>query len=180
MKKRTLIGILFLMLTCAGYVAAQTKSQPNFSGTWLLDRSKSKMSPYDYNPASPAADPKQKESDLMTIEHLGPKFTTTEKHITETFDDSGALIDKNEFQLAEFTYFTDGRGEKNILGPYILRSGVTKQAGRKITTTITMDEKKGEYYVFEFSLSKDGKELTIQNYFIAFPVIGKKIYRKIE
>lgn len=194
MKARISIGLLFLMLTCAGYVSAQKSGKPNFSGTWLLDRSKSKVSPFESKPASPAVDPKRKESDLIVIEHIDPKFTALEKQITETFDDSGALIDKNEFIVSNLTYFTDGRGEKNTFQSNQFHSSETKQSGRKITVTITVDEKKRKYSIFEFSLSKDGKELTIQNsgyeahydtttrkdYFFAFPVTGKKTYRKIE
>ena len=162
MKARTFIGILFLTLACAGYVSAQTKSKPDFSGTWLLDRSKSKVSPFESKPASPAADPKRKESDLIIIEHVDLKFTATEKQITETFDDSGALIDKKEFVLSNLTYFTDGRGEKNTFQSNQLHASETKQTGRKIIVTITVDEKKRKYSVFEFSC-KGWKGITIQN-----------------
>jgi hypothetical protein len=193
MKGRISIGILFLMLICAGYVSAQKNGKPDFSGTWLLDRSKSKVSPFESKPASRAADPRRKESDLIIIEYLDPKFTAIEKQIIENFDDSGALIDKNEFVLSNLTYFTDGRGEKNTFQSNQFHSSETKQAGRKIIVTINVDEKKRKYSVFEFSLSKDEKELTIQNsgyevhydtttrrdYFFAFPVTGKKTYRKI-
>lgn len=179
---------VLLSFICVGSAAAQ---KPDFSGTWLLDKSKSKDPFAKSSKTAPAADPKVKESDVIVIEHLDPEFTATEKQIVEKLDDAGAVVGKSELMLTKVTYFTDGRGEINPLNG---RSSKTKITGRKIVVTVTVDEKDRKYSVFELTFSKDGKEMTIINsgyqinydsttrrdYFFAFPISGKKVYTRVD
>src|SRR5262245_23157326 len=94
-KKTSILGFILLAFVYIGQASAQKSDKPNFSGTWTLDTRKSKdFPPKSRKEKAQPADSRLKESSVIIIEHLGAKLTTTEKQITETLDDKGAIIDK--------------------------------------------------------------------------------------
>ncbi len=138
MKKA--LAIAGLMALVAGPAWAQAK--PNFSGTWVLDLSKS-----DFG-QMPLPD-----SIVSVIEHKEPKVK-----VTTTQKGQGGEI-TNERQLT-----TDGKENMNKfrtqLGLQDVKS-TTKWNGRTLTTSFTFEAQGTVSVTDNWDVSADGKVLTI-------------------
>jgi hypothetical protein len=134
------LAIAGLMALVAGPSWAQAKQ--NFSGTWVLDVSKS-----DFG-QMPAPD-----SLVSVIEHKEPKVkvTTTQKGL------SGEIT--NERQLT-----TDGKENVNKLRTQLGVQDVkstTKWNGRTLTTSFTVEAQGTVSVTDNWDVSPDGKVLTV-------------------
>ncbi len=193
MKIRIFIILVVLTIFCGSYANAQKKNKPNFTGTWILDESTSK-NPFQSLKKSPqSVDPKRKVVRFIIIEHLDPAFNVTERQQVETFNDAGDLTEKIETTLSKLVYYTDKRGESNLFQSNQVHSSITKWNGKDVFVVVTLDEKKDNSSIFNFALSKDGKELTILNlgqqitydltsngnYSLPIPIGGKNVYKKV-
>ena len=140
MKKACLT--LCLILLAAATAPAQD-TRPDFSGTWVLDRTKS-----DFGQMPPP------DSLVSVIEHKEPsiKITTTQK------GEQGEITNAR-------TLTTDGKESLNKLktmgGEQEVKS-ITKWTGRTLTTAFTLDVQGIAVEVNDsFALSDDGKVLTV-------------------
>jgi hypothetical protein len=133
-------AIAGLVTLAAGLLGAQAK--PNFSGTWVLDVSKS-----DWGQMPPP------DSIVSVIEHKEPKVkvTTTQKGL------GGEIT--NERQLT-----TDGQENMNKfrtqLGVQDVKS-TTKWNGRTLTTSFTVEAQGTVSVTDNWDVSPDGKVLTV-------------------
>lgn len=173
MRKRTFIGLLFLILVCAaGALSQDVKTEkkpkkfsgPNFTGTYILDESRSRdIEANVYKLKPPPADPKRKITNILVIEQKDAEFKTIVKRKTENFDDAGKLVKTDELVQSESTYYLDQRGEKNKFNTDKVYGSVTNQKGRDITVVITVDPKRRLYNMLTFSMSRDGREILFTN-----------------
>ena len=141
---KTVTSLLFvLMLTFAAFGQAETslsrkKDKPDFSGTWILDRTKTKKVDYDLT---------------LIVVHREPELKVTGK-----FDSKG--VKKTEERI----YFTDGRRTPDVRTDYFDCSHETRWAGRNIFHKIIESSIGGgdeRFKTEEWKLSKDGKDLII-------------------
>lgn len=170
---RKVISLAVLMLFCAAGVFSQDVkpvkkpkkfSGPNFSGTYILDESRSRdieVNVYKLKP--PPTDPKRKITNILVIEQKDAEFKTTIKRRIENFADDGKLVDTDEVIQSESTYHLDQMGEKNKFNTDKVYSSVTNQKGRDVTVVITVDPKRRLYNMLTFSMSKDNREITYTN-----------------
>lgn len=169
-------------------------SGPNFSGTWVLDESRSfDIERNVLKQRPPAVDPKVKITNILVIEQKDAEFKTSIKRRTENFDDAGKLVKTDEKAQSESTYFLDQRGEKNKFGTDKLYDSVTGQKGHDITVVITVDARR-RYNTLTFSMSKDGREVVFSNdgyklepdfttgstFVSPTDLRSKKVYKKVE
>jgi hypothetical protein len=139
-------------------------SGPNFSGTWVLDESRSRdIEANVFKLKPPPVDPKVKITNILVIEQKDAEFKTTVKRRTENFDDAGKPVNTSETIQSVSVYFLDQRGEKNKFGTDKLYDSVTGQKDRDITVVITADAKYRRYNTLTFTMSKDGRELVFSN-----------------
>lgn len=139
-------------------------SGPNFSGTYILDESRSRdIEANVYKLKPPPADPKRKITNVLVIEQKDAEFKTTIKRRIENFDDAGQLVKTDEVVQSESTYRLDQMGEKNKFNTDRVYDSVTNQKGRDITVVITVDPKRRLYNMLTFSISKDSREITYTN-----------------
>jgi hypothetical protein len=139
-------------------------SGPNFSGTYILDESRSRdIEANVYKLKPPPTDPKRKITNILVIEQEDAEFKTTIKRRIENFDDDGKLIRMDEVVQSESTYYLDQRGEKNKFNTDKFYGSVTNQKGRDVTVVITVDPKRRLYNMLTFSMSKDGREILFTN-----------------
>lgn len=111
------------------------QARPNFSGTWELSPSESKLPGFDF---------KLSQYAVTEIDHREPVLGIIEKA-----KDGG-----EDVFTTELVYYTDGRGETNVRGTKT-RPSKTKWEGRKLVTKVT-----GEDTKIEWELSPDGNKLT--------------------
>ncbi|MET0650528.1 MAG: hypothetical protein ABW208_28290 [Pyrinomonadaceae bacterium] len=116
------IILTLCLLACAAAAPAiddkkKGKSRPDLSGTWQLDRSKSKYGLFNDLPLS-------KADSALVVEHKDPELK-----IRRT------LSLKEQQEVNEFAYYTDGRGETNqaTLGVGEVKSK-TKWDGDKVVS----------------------------------------------
>lgn len=169
MRTRISIGVLFLVLLCAGGALSQdTKTEkklkkfsgPNMSGTYVLDESRSHDIEVNvFKQKLPAADPNRKITNILVIEQKDAEFKTTIKRRIENFDDAGKLVKTDEVVQSESTFYLDKRGEKNKFNTDKLYDSATTQNGREILVVITVDAKRRLYNMLTYSLSKDSREI---------------------
>lgn len=139
-------------------------SGPNFSGTWVLDESRSYAIEVNvFKQKLPTPDPKRKITNILVIEQKDAEFKATIKRRTESFDDTGKPVNTDELVQSESVYYMDQRGETNKFQTDQTYSSVSTQNGREILVSITVDPKKRLYNIVTFSMSKDGKELVYKN-----------------
>ncbi len=154
------IGTVFFILACSlvGYAQDEkSKQKRDFTGTWLLDATKTNILRLVSRPDLP-----------IKIVHQGPEF-----RVLLSLESNGQV------EESEFIYFTDGRGENNpgismLTGnPYAVRAenlakpvlpSKTKWSGNKIVTQsgfpLRPDGRRIALQVVEWQLSADGKTLT--------------------
>lgn len=181
MKRKFIqFGILLATLTCVLPAFAQKplptpkpkeekkekkkKPLPSFTGTYVLDEASS----YDIETnvlkqKLRAADPKRKVTNLLVIDHREPEINITIKQRVETFDDAGKLLKTDELIQSEKKYFTDKRGEKNTYPGDNTYASTTNQSGRDIFIVIAADVRNRSFNNLNYSLSKDGSEITLVN-----------------
>ena len=194
MKRQILIGLFLLAVFCITPVSAQKskKGKPNFSGTWILDESKSKDVMKElFKSSQKIVDSNNKITNQLVIEHNDPEVKLTETATIETSDVSGKLTEKREKVFPSQKFFTDKRNEENVSEknePY----KSTTVWKRKNIVIATNDGKK-QTSITEFILSKDGKKLTVmtlsflkqydsvtsKDYFIGLPFGGKRVFKKV-
>ena len=160
MRRSFSLGFLVLLAvaTISSPLAnSQSKKQPDFSGTWLLDQKKSNDSGLTTRPDLP-----------IRISHHEPEF-----RVTRPTEKGGQIVER------ELVYFTDGRGEENeatamlttnpSAPPRDLRKERTKSttrwSGNKVVTrsilTVTAGGRIVQFeQIDEWKLSNDGKVLT--------------------
>jgi hypothetical protein len=157
---KLLVNIFCFILICgfgttpaAAQIKQTTKTKPDFSGTWLLDRKKSNV--------GPSAKPDQP----LKIAHHDPEFRITH------------LVASNGQK--EFVYYTDGRAETNTTTMFLstntdinprgfdkdVTKSKTKWSGDKLVTRFTLQSIVGGHplefeIIDEWKLSKDGQTLT--------------------
>ena len=159
MKTRSLllISILSILWIAANGLPQDGKSKPagkpDFSGTWVFDKSKSKLGQLERTPLANAAV-------TLVIAHKDPELKITQK----------ASLNGQDRTL-DLVYYSDGRGETNppLLGSREVKSK-TKWDGNKLASksTTQIDMGRGGYGDTAFidtsvkrELSEDGKTLTI-------------------
>jgi len=182
-----LVFLFVLAAMSASTATSQTKTKPDFSGTWLLDQKKSNDSGLTTRPDLP-----------IKITHQEPEF-----RLTRSSEKNGQPVEHN------FIYFTDGRGEENEATSVLtanpsavnaddLKNRVTKSttkwSGNKIVTRARLrTEVAGHFLEFEqvdeWKISDDGKVLTqtsrviFQNSDAAFiPAMAqdkKRVYNRV-
>lgn len=140
------------------------KPLPNFTGTYVLDEARS----YDIETnvlkqKLRSADPKRKVTNLLVIDHREPEINITVKQRIEIFDDAGKLLKTDELVQSEKKYFTDKRGEKNTYPGDNTYGSTTNQSGRDIFVVIAADVRNRSFNNLNYSLSKDGSEITLVN-----------------
>ncbi len=163
MKRQILISLFLLAIFCVGSVSAQKtkKEKPDFSGTWILDESKSnKALKAIFKSSKNVPSSNEKTTVELLIEHLDFEFKITETVITESFDESGKLTNKVEKTSPVQTFYTDKRGERNVNGKNLPFDSRTTWQDKKILVVIP-NKKENFISSMQFSLSKDGKELTV-------------------
>jgi len=154
----SLVFLIVLLGMSAPAALSQSKSKPDFTGTWLLDQKKSNDSGLTTRPDLP-----------IKITHQEPEL-----RITRSSEKDGQVVEHN------FVYFTDGRGEENEATQLLttnpssvnaddlknrVRKSKTKWSGNKIVTRalLRMDVA-GHFVEFEqvdeWKISDDGKVLT--------------------
>ncbi|HEX6189752.1 MAG TPA: hypothetical protein VFZ40_16875 [Pyrinomonadaceae bacterium] len=161
MRRRFSIGFVVLLAVAAlssPPANSQSKKEPDFSGTWLLDQKKSNDPGLTTRPDLP-----------IKISHHEPEFRLTI-----------ATEKGNQIVEHEFVYFTDSRGETNSLTSFVttnpsainpgelkkqVAKSKTKWSGNKIVTRAPLPLTiPGQYVEFEqideWKLSGDGKVLT--------------------
>jgi hypothetical protein len=154
----SLVFLIVLLAMSAPAALPQSKSKPDFTGTWLLDQKKSNDSGLTTRPDLP-----------IKINHQEPEF-----RITRSSERNGQIVEH------DFVYFTDGRGEENeatsllTTNPAGVKSddlkhrvtkSKTKWSGNKIVTRALLRmEVAGHFVEFEqveeWKISDDGKVLT--------------------
>ena len=140
------------------------KPLPNFSGTYILDEARSRdIETNIFKKKAPVADPKRKVTNLLVIDHREPEINITVKQRIESFDDAGKLIKTDELIQSEKKYFTDKRGEKNNYPGDQNYGSTTNQSGRDIFIIIVADPRNRVLNNLHYSLSKDGREVTLVN-----------------
>jgi len=127
------------LLAVSGLAAAWSQRQPNFSGEWKTNLSKSEFGPLPANDL------------LWTIAHADPKLKLS---ITYSGDDGDRTVDMN--------YLTDGAKTVNKQGALTIRS-VSRWEDSELTIESQYDTERGAVTVRErWSLSEDGRTLTMQ------------------
>lgn len=137
---------------------------PDFSGTYVLDESRShdiEVNVYKFK--LPGPDPKKKITNLLVIDQKEFEFKATIKRKIETFEDAGKLLKTEDVVQSESIFYGDKRGEKNKFNTDKMYESVTTQNGREIVVSITIDAKRRVYNMLTFSLSKDGREILFTN-----------------
>lgn len=190
MRRRFSIGFVVLLAVAAfssPSANSQSKKEPDFSGTWLLDQKKSNDSGLTTRPDLP-----------IKISHHEPEF-----RVTMPTEKGGQIVER------EFVYFTDGRGETNQATSGLttnpsaahadrpktrVAESKTKWSGNKIVTRMPLRLNVGGHFVEyeqidEWKLSEDGKVLTqisrliFQNSNVAFvPTLArdkKRVYNRV-
>jgi hypothetical protein len=174
MKTTSLIGLILYTMLTAVVVFSQTDAQPakkqkkftgsNFSGTWILDESRSRdIETKVLKLPPPASDPKRKVTNILFIEQKDFEVKVTFKRRKDIYDDSGKLVNSDEQVQAQSTFYGDKRGEKNKFNTEKLYDSETEQKGKEIVISIAVDDKRHLYNLLTFTLSKDGSELTYDN-----------------
>jgi len=130
--RRTLVLTAVIAVVAAG--AARAQSVPNLSGTWVLDMSKS-----DFGPAPAMAR-------TEVIDHQEPKLV-----IKRTLDGTQATL----------TYAVDGKRYENSIGGTNAASTLAWDGPVLVMTTEVESPNGPATIVDRFSLSADGKTLTI-------------------
>jgi hypothetical protein len=132
------------------------KPKPDFTGTWLLDRTKSNIGP-----------------PLLTDQPLKIVHHDPELRVIHRVQNNGQSVEK------DFVYYSDGRGETNPTTMYLstgtdmnkprsdkdVTKSKTRWDGNKLVTRSTLSSIIGGHslefdIVDEWKLSKDGKTLT--------------------
>jgi len=164
MKRQNLIGLFLLAVFCVAPVFSQNKNEkPNFSGTWILDESKSNKALkalFKSSKNNPNLNSNEKTIHKLVIEHSEPEIKVAEIITTKSFDENGKSIKKAEKTLPSQTYYTDKRGEQNVNEKNQPFNSISKWNDKKIFVVIP-DKKENRTSVMQLSLSKDGKELTV-------------------
>jgi hypothetical protein len=164
-------GIVLICAFCAVSIFSQDAkkpdkkpkkfSGPDFSGTYVLDESRSHDIEVNvFKQKLPSAPPNQKVTNLLVIDQKEFEFKATIKRKIERLDGAGKVEKTEEVVQSESTFYGDKRGEKNKFNTDKLYNSVTTQNGREIVVSIAVDAKARVYNLLTFTLSKDGKEIT--------------------
>lgn len=147
---KAMLLALCLLAACAAAAAGDDKkgSHPDFSGTWLIDRSKSDFGEWSDKPLA-------KADSTLVVEHRDPELK-----IKRTLSLNG------QEEVKDFAYYTDGRGEANqaTLGVGEVKSK-TKWDGDKVVSEAQI-KRRGQSGTYElkvtqaWQVSSDGKTLT--------------------
>ncbi|MEW6206766.1 MAG: hypothetical protein AB1631_00260 [Acidobacteriota bacterium] len=167
--------IVFLLM-CASLALAQTDkpkdAKPDFSGTWMFDRSKSNLGPLQRAPAANA-------EITLVITHKEPELKILQK------------IDLNgNTSSQERIYYSDGRGETNpaLIGNGDVKSKTKWDKMKLESKSSSSFQLRGGGDVFHTDtserreLSQDGKTLTI-TISISGPrgiQVIKMVYNRVE
>jgi hypothetical protein len=180
MVKVTFVCVAIVGLALPGLVQGkhQTKSTPNLTGTWLLDRSKTNISKPRKTPSNSATP--------IKITHRDPEFK-----INRAFDVNGQTV------MRDLIYYTDGRGETNPAEIFLtdgrsnldsakrekdLKKSTTRWSGNKLVTRSILRSFLGGHLVeFElietWNLSADGNTLAQTSRLVFQPnPLEKSIY----
>lgn len=158
MKRQIIISLLLLTFCGAESVFSQNKAdKPNFAGTWNLNVSKSKFSIFDTMFAN------SKEticSSRLVITHNEPELKISEESECSFPKKPGIppIVEKKSM-----TFFTDGRGENNVMGNKPVESKTEWKGKSLVITLLSIDArsgKKSSYLKMRYDLSKDRKTLT--------------------
>jgi hypothetical protein len=149
--------LIMLALSCvvafvsgAVELSAFAQTRPDFSGTWVLDREKSRFGPFADSPVA-------REEVTLTVVHRDPELRITRRSRAEG----------GREETRELLFFTDGRGELNpaTLGR-VGTSTKTNWEGSKVVARAKLERRAagGKTVTFEVSekwgLSNDGRTLT--------------------
>jgi hypothetical protein len=159
MRKQLSIGV-FLLLLCAGSIAAQAPETPNFSGKWVFVKS---TSLYSSKILVPAETKYNAYVDDLVIEHTGPEVRFHRNFRYEYIDNkkSGKHTTIYGFER-KWTFFSDGRGDEN--GPNVPKSVSNWKGQRLVTVFYSEPGKKGKQEksgTIEIELADNGKTLIV-------------------
>jgi hypothetical protein len=147
--------IITLLLICASLAFAQDDkpkdAKPDFSGTWIFDKSKSSLGPFERSAAARA-------EITLVITHKDPELKIVRK----------IRVEGNE-SSQEFTYYSDGRGEANpaFLGNNDVKSKTRWDKNKLESKSSSSYQLRSGGDVFHTDtaerreLSQDGKTLTV-------------------
>jgi hypothetical protein len=134
MKTRTSMALMILAIYCFCSSIAGTQTKPNFSGTWKMNREKSKFENLDST-----------RSIIAKIEHKEPHFSEL---VTLTHDHGEYTVEGN--------YTTDGE-ESEVQSP----SGALKATAKWEVDALIVEWKNEGFHVRrKYTLSADGKTFT--------------------
>jgi hypothetical protein len=131
---------IFAMAMTLFALAVTAQDKPNFTGKWVLDRSKSEFA------AMPVP-----ESQTNTIEHKEPNITLTQTITGDSIPGGQASTQRR--------WTTDGKENTNDLGQQQVKSK-TKWEGNKLVTVTTLEGGRGEIQDL-WELTDNGKQLEV-------------------
>ena len=179
MKEIAVLGLALIFFT-SGF--AQTKPRPNFSGEWQLDESKSVNRAQDavtmiLSEESAKVGIRLERSRILTIVHVDPELRLSEIGITKELDRANNLLGKNESRYPQLILFTDDRKQEEMSTTGHKVATQTEWKGSRILSTATSTNLQRtrlpsgressftvQYRDTIYSLSDDGKELTIESW----------------
>ena len=168
MKKGLIFWVFLLAVLSVTPILAQKTDKekknenPNFSGTWIYDESKSNRSMKElFKSSKKPSDLARKTTRKLIIEHTEDYLKTTEIVSVELFDEKGTVAEKIDTTIPSKIYYTDKRGEQNIDEKNQTIDSITKWNDKQIMVVIK-DKKSDQISSILFLLSKDGQELTIR------------------
>jgi len=138
MKLISIVVILISLLCCASEAGTATADQPNFTGTWKIERALSDA-------------PALRDVDKLTyvISYTAPEMRVV-RFIKEK---------KQAERTSELVYYTDGRGEKiSFLFGHDKWRSKTTWVGNTLVSKFPTDSRN---YKETWSMSADGKMLTV-------------------
>jgi len=158
MRVKFIVGLFLLAIYCAVPAFSQNKKEmPNFSGTWLINLSKSKLNFFGLM----SKDSKNiKCSSQLIITHKEPKINLAED-LECNFPNNAAI--KPIIKKYSSIFFTDGREETNTLDNKTAESKTSWEGKKLVITYYVTDSKSGKKnraFIYEYKLSKDSKTLT--------------------
>jgi hypothetical protein len=134
MKTRTGAALMVAAIGCLCVSIAWAQTKPNFSGTWKMNREKSKFEALD-----------NIRSIIVKIEHKEPHFSES---VTVTSGGGGFTVEGN--------YTTDGK-ESEVESP----SGALKATAKWEGDALIVEWKNERFHVIrKYTLSADGRTFT--------------------
>jgi hypothetical protein len=147
MKLNQLMLPLASLLVCLHVGWAQSQ-EPDFSGTWKLDKEKSDVATEERNGRFRGG-----MFDSLVIEHKEPELVIKRKMNLPT----------GEERTAESKYTTDGKDNTNEGFRGVTSKSKTRWEGDKLITESTMETPRGTMETKEVrSRSADGKTMTVE------------------